>query len=304
MEGEQAVPSFGVVTHAVGHDPMPFATCLQRIAAAGGEHILLLTRPNGPVIRAGEPAAAQFPNVVDSDPDELKRVVAAAGLRISSLLPGVPNAVSSDSAVEETRRALDPYLARAVQLGCTALCISAPRVAAPGLALHDKQADLRRLARLMDSLADGAGGRLTIAVDVHFHSLVETVDDCRYLVEAQAEQRAGLLLNVGHLTTAGQEGWTLVEQYPDRIHVVGWKDHSLAEDRPSPVYSIELGTGDTPFERYIRAFKSRAVQASGAGRVHLVNVEHPPTGEEVPTLTRSIAYIKRLWAATPAGGMG
>jgi sugar phosphate isomerase/epimerase len=296
VERENGVPSFGVVTHAVGHAPMPFATCLQKIAAAGGEHILLLTRPQGPVIRAGAPPAeAQFPNIVESDPQEVGRVVAAAGLRVSSLLPGVPTMVGSEAAVDETRAALDPYLARALELGCASLCISAPRAAAPGLDVRDKRDDLRRLARLMDALAVGAGGRLTVAVDVHYHSLVETAADCRFLVEAQAAQRAGLLLNVGHLTTAGQEGWTLVEEYPARVHVVGWKDHSLAEDRPSPVYSVELGTGDTPFERYIRAFKAAGGSAD-AGRVHLVNVEHPPAGEEVPTLTRSIAYLKRLWA--------
>lgn len=281
-----AVPSLGVVTHAVGHQPMPFQRCLQQIAAAGGEHILLLTSPAGPVIRADQPAAAaQFPNVLASDPDELRRVVADAGLRVSSLLAGRRAAVESEAAADESLAALSPYRDWALRLGCPALCLSAPPASGGA-----KRAELRRLAHLMDALAAGGQGRLTVSVDVHVSSLVESVDDCRVLVEDMAEPRAGLLLNIGHLTTAGQEGWRLVEEYPQRIHVVGWKDHSLAADRPVPVYSVELGTGDTPLERYVRAFLQ-----TKATPVHLVNVEHPPQGDEVPTLRRSVDYLRQVW---------
>lgn len=280
------VPSLGVVTHAVGHQPMPFQRCLQQIAAAGGEHILLLTSPTGPVIRAGQPAAtAQFPNVLESDPDELRRVVADAGLRVSSLHAGRRTAVESEAAASESLAALTPYRDWALRLGCPGLSLSAPRASGDA-----KRAELQQLAHLMDALAAGGKGQLTVSVDVHFSSLVESVDDCRVLVEAMAEPHAGLLLNIGHLTTAGQEGWRLVEEYPQRIHAVGWKDHSLAADRPVPVYSVELGAGDTPLERYVRAFLR-----TKATPVHLVNVEHPPQGDEVPTLRRSISYLRQLW---------
>src|SRR5437773_2080248 len=98
---------------------MPFVVCLQQIAAAGGEHILLLTSPQGPAIRAGQPAAvSQFPNVLASEPEELTRVVAAAGLRISSLLAGAPTNVSSESAAGESLAGCEPYRECAFRLGC------------------------------------------------------------------------------------------------------------------------------------------------------------------------------------------
>jgi len=270
---------------------MPFPDCLQRIAEAGGEHILLLTSPAGPAIRRGQPAPeSQFPDVLASEPEEVRRLASAVGLRISSLLAGRRATVDSDAAVADALAALVPYRDAARQLGCAALCLSSPGVAAPDLPVQAKRTELVRLARLMDALAAGAEGQLTVSVDVHYHSLVETVADCEVLVAAMYEPNAGLLLNIGHLTTAGQEGWRLLETAPERIHVVGWKDHSLAADRPHPVYSVELGTGDGPLRRYVRA--CRRLQRT---TIHLVNVEHPPHGDEVPTLRRSLAYLRGLW---------
>jgi hypothetical protein len=31
---------------------------------------------------------------------------------------------------------------------------------------------------------------------------------------------------------------------------------------------------------------------------HFVNVEHPPLGDEVPTMQRSFAYLRKLWETT------
>ena len=97
-------------------------------------------------------------------------------------------------------------------------------------------------------------------------------------------------MNIGHLTTAQAYGWLLVDEYPDRIPVVGWKDHSLAKDRPSPMWSIELGTGHSPFELYIKRFKQHPGE-----RVHLINCENVPDEERVAVLDRSLKYLRRLW---------
>jgi sugar phosphate isomerase/epimerase len=222
----------------------------------------------------------------------LLAVVEKAGLRISVLFATPRTDVSSAAAEASTLASFLQYRDYAARIGCQALGISSPAVAGPGLPVTEKADQLRRLAGLMNDLAVGApDGRLSIAVDIHYNSLVESVADALFLVKAMPETRAGLILNVGHLTTAHQEGWRLLEEVPDRVHVIGWKDHSLAPDRPFPMYSVELGTGDTPFERYLGA-----LQGTDALRpVHLVNVEHAPKGAEVPALQRSIAYLRDLW---------
>jgi hypothetical protein len=78
-----------------------------------------------------------------------------------------------------------------------------------------------------------------------------------------------------------------VDEYPDQIPVVGWKDHSLAKDRPAPMWSIELGTGHSPFELYIKSIKQHPGE-----RVHLVNCENVPDEERVAVLGRSLKYLR------------
>ena len=70
---------------------------------------------------------------------------------------------------------------------------------------------------------------------------------------------------------------------------MGWKDHSLAKDRPRPMWSIELGTGHSPFELYIKAFKRNA-----GARVHLINCENVPDEERIVVLQRSREYLTKL----------
>ena len=94
------------------------------------------------------------------------------------------------------------------------------------------------------------------------------------------------------MTSAEGYGWLLVDEYPDRIPVVGWKDHSLAKDRPRPMWSIELGTGHSPFELYIKAFKRNP-----GDRVHLINCENVPDEERIAVLQRSRKYLTKFWDA-------
>jgi sugar phosphate isomerase/epimerase len=284
------LPSFGVVTHAVGHRPMPFAECLARIADAGGEHVMLLTAPNGSAVRPGVPAENQFPNLLESDPDTLVRVLRAHGLGLGSVRPAVEIDVHSDETANASLERAAPYAAFTRRAGCDALCLPPP-ARQGGPVEHD--AAVQRLARLMDQLATTYA--ITVSVDVHTGSVTETLDDCRTLIANLEVPGSGVLLNLGHLTTGGQPGWEMIEQYPERIPVIGWKDHSLAPDRPYPVYSVEFGTGATPLARYIAACK-----VTGIATRHFVNVMHAPEGEEVAVLARSLRYLKTLWQATAA----
>jgi sugar phosphate isomerase/epimerase len=286
------VPSFGIVTHAVGHEPMPFETCLWLCKESTAEHILLLSNPEAPPVRPGTEVTSHYPNALESDPDALRGMVASAGLGIGGVLPFVRPQAGTDEEAETSLASLAPWVDAAARIGTRNLVLSSPPPPGPDTQHAEKREWLSRMATLMDGLVEASSDpRFTVTVDIHRGALVETVADAQYLVGQAKQERAGLLLNIGHLTTCGQEGWRLVEENGDRIFTVGWKDHSLAEDRPNPVYSIELGTGDSPFERYIRAFK----QIDASHVTHFVNVEHPPRGEEVPVLQRSYAYIRRLW---------
>ena len=127
---------------------------------------------------------------------------------------------------------------------------------------------------------------LRIGVDIHHTAWVEGLDDCRLLLDSMPCENAGIILNIGHMTSAEGYGWLLVDEYPNRIPVVGWKDHSLAKDRPRPMWSIELGRGHSPFEFYIKAFKRNP-----GARVHLINCENVPDEERPAVLQRSREYL-------------
>ena len=56
------------------------------------------------------------------------------------------------------------------------------------------------------------------------------------------------------------------------------------------MWSIELGTGHSPFELYIKAFKRNT-----GDRVHLINCENVPDDERIAVLRRSREYLTTLW---------
>ncbi|MGE3797045.1 MAG: sugar phosphate isomerase/epimerase family protein [Thermomicrobiales bacterium] len=287
-----SVPSFGIVTHAVGHPPMPFETALKLIQETTAEHILLLSSPDAPPVKPGVEASSHYPNALESDAELLKSTVANHGLQIGGLLPFVRPLAGSDQEANESIDSLTPWVAAAARIGTSNLVLSSPPPPGPESSFEDKQPLLSRTAGILDALVAVSNDPLfTVTVDIHRGALVETVADAQYLVGQTRKAGSGLLLNIGHLTTCRQDGWRLVEENGDKIFTVGWKDHSLAEDRPNPVYSVELGTADSPFEKYVHAFK----QIDSSRVTHFVNVEHPPLGEEVPVLQRSYAYMRNLW---------
>ncbi|MCZ6676753.1 MAG: sugar phosphate isomerase/epimerase [Candidatus Poribacteria bacterium] len=281
---------FGVVTHAVGHH-MSFEKTLDTIKQIGFDSILLLTNRNADAVNPDGTSKSPFPNVLDSDPEHVRKAVCDAGLEIASLHFSGRIDIESDTGLETTIAALKEYAAYALALECKFLTHPVPSCGRSKVPTAEKSGEIKRLAMCMNTVAETfmkAG--LRMGVDIHHCAWVEGLDDCRLLLDSMPCENAGILLNIGHMTSAEGYGWLLVDEYPDRIPVVGWKDHTLAKDRPRPMWSIELGTGHSPFELYIRAFKGNP-----ADRAHFINCENVPDDVRIPVLKRSREYLMRLW---------
>lgn len=281
---------FGVVTHAVGHH-MSFEKTLETIKTIGFDSILLLTDRNAEVVSAVGTSKSPFPNVLDSDPEYVQKAIRNAGLELAALHFSGKIDIESDEGIEPTVVALKDYATYALALGCKYLTHPVPTCGGSRVPTAEKSIEIRRLATCMNRVAEAFMEQgLQIGVDIHYRAWVEGLDDCRLLFDSMPCPNAGIILNIGHMTTAQSYGWLVVDEYPGRIPVVGWKDHSLTKDRSQPMLSIELGTGHSPFELYIKAFKRQP-----ATRVHLINCEHVPDSERITVLQRSREYLMRLW---------
>jgi sugar phosphate isomerase/epimerase len=281
---------FGAVTHALGH-AMSFEQTLAAIRKLGFDSILMLTTREGEPVRADGTCPKPFPDVLRSDPQHVLRAMNNADLAIGAVHFSGKLDLESDEGAERALLMLREYAERTLALGCRILTHPIPSCGRAHAPTEEKAPIIARLARCMNDTAEAfADQGLIVACDIHYRAWVEGVDDCRLLLDSMPCQNAGLVLNVGHLTTAQAYGWILVEEYPDRIPVVGWKDHSLARDRPRPVWSIELGTGHTPFELYVQRFKQHPRE-----RLHLINCENAPDEERRGSLGRSLDYMRRLF---------
>jgi len=281
---------FGAVTHAVGHH-LPFEKMLATIKDLGFDSILLLSNRDAQPVGPDGTSESQFPNLLASDPAHVRKAVDNAGLTIGSVHFSGTVDIASDEGAESTTEAMKEYAAYTLSLGCKYFTHPVPSCGSLHVPTEEKATEITRLARCMNATAQAfVAEGLKVGVDIHQTSWVEGLDDCRLLLDSMPCENAGLLMNIGHLTTAQAYGWILVDEYPSRIPVVGWKDHTLAKDRPRPMWSIELGTGHSPFELYIRAFKKHPAE-----RVHLINCENVPDEERVETLRRSLIYLRGLW---------
>ncbi|MBM3235398.1 sugar phosphate isomerase/epimerase [Candidatus Poribacteria bacterium] len=284
---------FGVVTHAVGHH-LSFEKTLSTIKEIGFDSILLLSNRDGKPVSADGTCESLFPNLLSSDPAHVRLALDNAGLEIRAVHFAGKIDISSDEGVPPTIAALREYASYTLALGCKYLTHHVPSCGRLHTPTKEKATEILRLAKCMNAVAEAfADENLKISVDIHQSAFVEGLDDCRLLVDSMPQKNAGLLLNIGHLTTVQAYGWLLVDEYPDRIPVVGWKDHSLAKDRPQTMWSVELGCGHSPFELYIKAFKRNPEE-----RVHLINCENVPDEERIGALRRSLDYMRRLWDET------
>lgn len=281
---------FGAVTHAVGHT-MPFEKILATIKGLGFDSILLLTQRDGEPVRADGTCPHPFPDILRSDPEHVRKAMDGAGLEIGAVHFSGQLDIDTDAGVEQTLPRLHEYAAYTLALGGRILTHPVPSCGRMRAPTAEKAPQIERLARCMNTTAAAFADRgLKVACDIHQSAWVEGLEDCRLLLDSMPCPNAGVLLNIGHLTTVQSYGWLLVDEYPNRIPVVGWKDHSLAQDRPKPMWSIELGTGHSPFPLYVDRCKRHP-----AARVHLVNCENVPDQQRVQALKNSLRYMNKLW---------
>ena len=271
-----------------GNDTVPFVTALGDIREMGFAGVMMLWLDGGPVLKAGTEATGSMLDLAQCDLKLVRQAFDDAGIE-----PGLiwtPVDLSDDAAAEKSLERVRRLRDMALELRCQFIAHSAGLAPAPGMATEDKRDSLERLARVMNTVAtESAEAPVYVAVDVHYYGIAESVSDCEYLISIMDCPNAGPLLNIGHMTTCHQPGWELPQRHPERVRMVGWKDHILGKP-DAPVFSVELGTAESPFEKYVPVFKGDEVE-----RRHIIAFENVPTAERKEALRRSLRYLEGLW---------
>lgn len=268
-----------------GNDIVPFSQALRDIKECGFDSVMLLSHPTWPVLKRGEEPKACLLNLTESDWDLVQAEIAEAGLQTATIFDAsIAPQEPEDMAANIDR--LRATCAVAAALGCRYVGHSAPG-AGPETALAQKQAPFQRLAEVVDTVAH-ENPQTQFAVDVHYGGLIASVADCEYYLQQLAASNAGVLLNTGHMTTCRQRGWELAQKYPDRTPIISWKDHTAGP----PKTSVQLGTGDTPFEKYVEVIKPQSAE-----RVHTIGVEleQVPLAQRKAALRESRQYLEEVW---------
>lgn len=281
---------FSAIIHAMtfeGQDALSLPEACATLRDCGFDSVMLMSIPGRPTLRADDIPDACLLDLANSDLDAVRRIVADEGLEIVGLYcSGIDP--SSAEGFQASVQALTDGARVARELGCHHLGHGGGRSPSPGLATEIKLSLVQRLAQIVDAVATEFEEML-FAVDAHYHGVIESVADCeRYIAELEHE-RAGVLLNTGHMTTCNQEGWEFIEQHPDRVPVIGWKDHIADPAARKPFLSVELGTGDTKLGRYVQA-----AEAHEADRIHVINVESVSMDEKGDALRASLEYMRSL----------
>ncbi len=282
---------FAAGIHSVtdfGNDTIRFSDALAIIAECGFDRVVLVSVPGGPALRRGETPNGAFLNLATSDLDLVAGQSRRAGLDVEAVHAAGVDA-GKHEAMDQSIDWLQAIAEAAAQLGCRYVGHSCGAASASGMSTADKHDEISRLAEIVDEVA-ATMPELHFAVDVHCHGVVETVADCEYYLEQLSSTNAGILLNTGHMTTCNQPGWELAQNYPDRTPIIGWKDHVPPSKAGRAFDSIQLGTGDTPFEKYIEVIKPQTTD-----RAHCIAFEHVPDDQRKATLRASREYIEDLW---------
>lgn len=279
---------FAAAIHATtdfGDDRIPFPDALAMVSECGFSDVMLLARRGaGSILRRGETPPGALINLLESDLGIVSGLLQRNGIspRIvfaSGINPAEPESADWLRQMAEVARRLQ---CRFVGHNCTA----AP---APGMSTSEKAEQITALAALIDSVASDMED-IQFAVDVHYHGLVEMIPDCDFYLEHLRSPNAGLLLNMGHMTTNRQPGWELAEDYPDRTPIIAWKDHFAGTDRERPAQSFQLGTAETPFEKYVEVIKPQV-----SDRAHVISVEGIEESKRREVLAASHRYMTDLW---------
>lgn len=283
----------GTSTHAIagfGQPGKPFRQAVAEMADCGYSHFLLLTSENGPPVDKTGTASEALVNIRESDLSAVLKTVSSHGLRISCMHPGSLLNFSPEG-FDQTINSLKVYRDIAWRLGCYVMAHSAGRSEEPHTPLEDKKEQIQLVAQVMDAISSDKPGEIfKMAVDIHYGGIVETVADCEYLLSCAKNTNSGICLNMGHMTTLGERGWELLLRFPERVHILAWKDHLTGDNLPKPVVSCELGRGTTPFQRYLEAYQKVQCKA-----LHLITFEDVPYDEKKDALKRSYEYLIGLF---------
>lgn len=281
---------FSAIIHAMtfaGQDTLPLPEACATLRKCGFDGVMLMSIPGRPALRADRIPDASLLDLANSDLDAVRRIVADEGLEIVGLYcsgvdPGTADTFQASVAnLREGARV-------ARELGCHHLGHGGGRSPSPGLAVEAKLPLVQRLAGIVDAVA-AEYDEMLFAVDAHYHGVIESLADCeRYIGELSAPH-GGILLNTGHMTTCGQNGWELIERWPERVPVIGWKDHRPDPEGMRPFLSVELGTGDTRLGCYVEAARGQHTD-----RVHVVNVEHVAMARKATALSASLRHMRSL----------
>lgn len=282
--------NFAAIIHAMtfeGQDTLSLPEACATLRDCGFEGVMLMTMPGRPALTAGSIPDACLLDLANSDLDEVRRIVTNEGLQIIGLYCSGLDP-SAAAAMEESIANLRSGAEVAAELGCRHLGHGGGRAPTHGLAVESKLPLMRRLAEIVDSVAADCNETL-FAVDAHYHGVVESVADCERYIAELASPNAGILLNTGHMTTCGEAGWEVIERHPERVPVIGWKDHRPDAEGGRPFLSVKLGSGETDLARYVRA-----AQEQPADRVHVINVESVRMAEKPAALRESLQQMRSL----------
>ncbi len=302
--------NFATSVHALTEWSQPvksFRQVLAEAAEIGFSGIMLMHLPGGPALTAAtpDPQAAML-DLAQSDLALVREAVESVGLKVACVYQGLTK-VGNEEEIAATAQGLAALARMAEAFGTDIVLPNAGVAPAPRTPLEEKKGLIAAFAQAMTTaLADverasrpPAGETpalpVKIAPDIHYGGIIETVADCRELFRVAPDSRVGITLNIGHMTTLGEQGWRLLEEEEERVHVVAWKDHRVPPppEATHPIYSVELGTGQSPFAEY-----ARRLPADGGNRLHLITLEHVPLEEKKGALQRSLQYMQRLWEET------
>ena len=148
----------------------------QRLKELGFDFILLLTsRASEPVNAEGRSESA-FPNVLDSDPEHVRKAIRNAGLEIGALHFSGDIDIDSDAGIEPTVAGLKEYAAYALALGCKYLTHPVSSCGRSKVPTAEKAAEIKRLATCMNTVAETFMDEgLRIGVDIHHTAWVEGI---------------------------------------------------------------------------------------------------------------------------------
>jgi inosose dehydratase len=208
-------------------------------------------------------------------PDELRELLAAAGVELVSVYTGA-NFIYADILADEMYR-IERAAELARMVGATRLVVGGGARRASGT----RDEDYDRLAAALDRVTDVAAAH---GLDASYHPHLSTI------VESPAEldrllprTRIGFCPDTAHLAAGGGDPAELIRRYADRIRHVHLKDLTL-----DPLEFRPLGTGVLDFPDILRA-----VQESGYDSWLMVELDaYPADPREAAEISR--AYLDKL----------